>query len=240
MIVGDANLCEVATFLKVGTTAIVLAMIEDDVAAGDDWPLGAPGAGDRQVVLRPRPARPLDARRRPPRHRASRSSGSCSSGARKYERAPVSPCVGEDVGADVLARWEHVLTGLEADPMSLADQLDWVAKHRLLDGYASATAWTGTTPGWGPRPAVPRPAPRASRCSPVPACDRLTTDDEVARAVTEPPTTTRAYFRGRASQQWADDIVAANWDSLVFDVGRDPLRRVPMMEPTARNRGARG
>ncbi len=28
-----------------------------------------------------------------------------------------------------------------------------------------------------------------------------------------------------------DEIVAANWDSLVFDVGREPLRRVPMMEP---------
>ena len=29
MIIGDANMCEVATFLKVGTTAIVLKMIED-------------------------------------------------------------------------------------------------------------------------------------------------------------------------------------------------------------------
>ena len=29
MIVGDANMCEVATYLKIGTTAIVLKMIED-------------------------------------------------------------------------------------------------------------------------------------------------------------------------------------------------------------------
>ena len=49
--------------------------------------------------------------------------------------------------------------------------------------------------------------------------------------MTEPPTTTRAYFRGRCLQKWPDDIVAANWDSMVFDIGRDPLRRVPMMEP---------
>ena len=35
----------------------------------------------------------------------------------------------------MLRRWEPVLTGLEADPPSLADQLDWVAKHRLIDGY---------------------------------------------------------------------------------------------------------
>ena len=49
--------------------------------------------------------------------------------------------------------------------------------------------------------------------------------------MTEPPPDTRAYFRGRCLQRWPDEIVAANWDSLVFDVGGDPLRRVPMMEP---------
>ena len=49
--------------------------------------------------------------------------------------------------------------------------------------------------------------------------------------MTEPPRTTRAYFRGKCLQQWSSSIVAANWDSLVFDVGGDPLRRVPMMEP---------
>ncbi len=56
-------------------------------------------------------------------------------------------------------------------------------------------------------------------------------DDDVNTAKTEPPTTTRAYFRGRCLAKWPADIVAANWDSLVFDIGRDPLRRVPMMEP---------
>jgi proteasome accessory factor A len=61
--------------------------------------------------------------------------------------------------------------------------------------------------------------------------ERLFTDDEVETAITEPPETTRAYFRGKCLQKWPDDIVAANWDSLVFDVGADPLRRVPMMEP---------
>ena len=52
------------------------------------------------------------------------------------------------------------------------------------------------------------------------------------RARTEPPEDTRAYFRGRCLSKFASSIVAANWDSLVFDVGSEPLRRVPMMEPT--------
>ena len=57
-------------------------------------------------------------------------------------------------------------------------------------------------------------------------------DEETARkAVTEPPEDTRAYFRGRCLEKFADNVVAANWDSIVFDVGDDPLRRVPMLEP---------
>ena len=54
---------------------------------------------------------------------------------------------------------------------------------------------------------------------------------DVDDAVSKPPTTTRAYFRGRCLDKYPDEIVAANWDSIVFDVGREPLRRVPMMEP---------
>ena len=50
--------------------------------------------------------------------------------------------------------------------------------------------------------------------------------------MSEPPKETRAYFRGKCLQRWSSEIVAANWDSLVFDVGDEPLRRVPMMEPS--------
>ncbi|MDH3302234.1 MAG: proteasome accessory factor PafA2 family protein, partial [Acidimicrobiia bacterium] len=46
-----------------------------------------------------------------------------------------------------------------------------------------------------------------------------------------PPEDTRAYCRGRCLEKFADNVVAANWDSIVFDVGDDPLRRVPMLEP---------
>jgi proteasome accessory factor A len=56
-------------------------------------------------------------------------------------------------------------------------------------------------------------------------------DVDVLDAISEPPKETRAWFRGKCLQRWPDQIVAANWDSIVFDVGVDPLRRVPMMEP---------
>jgi proteasome accessory factor A len=60
---------------------------------------------------------------------------------------------------------------------------------------------------------------------------RVFTDAEVEEAVNQPPAGTRAYFRGRCVGKYRDALVAANWDSLVFDVGGDALKRVPMMEP---------
>jgi Pup amidohydrolase len=115
--------------------------------------------------------------------------------------------------------------------MTLADQIDWVAKYRLIGAYRERhdLSWDDA------RLAAMdiqyhdlRPERSLSlRCN----LERLSTDDEVTAGVSEPPPDTRAYFRGKCLQRWPDSIVAANWDSLVFDVGQDPLRRVPMMEP---------
>jgi Pup amidohydrolase len=61
--------------------------------------------------------------------------------------------------------------------------------------------------------------------------ERIVSDTEIDRAVTEPPEDTRAFFRGRCLARYADDVAAASWDSVIFDVGRDSLQRVPMLEP---------
>ena len=72
---------------------------------------------------------------------------------------------------------------------------------------------------------------------PAPSFDSLGEADvlaglaEAIAAISEPPADTRAYFRGRCIDTFPEQVVAANWDSLVFDVGSDALRRVPMMEP---------
>ncbi len=63
------------------------------------------------------------------------------------------------------------------------------------------------------------------------AMRRLFDDSQILDAAVNPPTRTRAYFRGRCVSEFSDSLVAANWDSLVFDVGEDTLKRVPMMEP---------
>jgi proteasome accessory factor A len=61
---------------------------------------------------------------------------------------------------------------------------------------------------------------------------RLTDDAAIARAVEEPPEDTRAYFRGRCLQKYAESVAAASWDSVIFDIpGRESLQRVPTLEP---------
>jgi Pup amidohydrolase len=229
VIVGDANLSEVATFLKVGTTAIVLAMIEDDVLTRD-LRFARPVPTLRQVSYDLTLARAFEL-----------EDGSTITAldvqwelfdrARKYAESEGLAVVGEAVGAEVLRRWEGVLTALESDPMTLAGQLDWVAKYRLLDAYRQRNdlAWSDA------RLAAMdlqyhdlRPEKSLFARLDV---ERLVGDDEVEAGVSEPPEDTRAYFRGTCLARFADQIVAANWDSMVFDVGDDPLRRVPMMEP---------
>ena len=116
--------------------------------------------------------------------------------------------------------------------MPLAGQLDWVAKYQLLDAYRDRRGLDWDDPKLAamdlqyhdvrPETVAVRPARHRAPAS---------TEEQVTQAITEPPTDTRAYFRGRCLQRWASSIAAANWDSMVFDLGSDPLRRVPMMEP---------
>ncbi|HEX5366668.1 MAG TPA: depupylase/deamidase Dop [Acidimicrobiales bacterium] len=231
VIVGDANLSEVATFLKVGTTALVLSMVEDEFLVRDLVP-ATPVAALRQVSHDMSLQAPIEL-----------ADGSTITAvemqweyldrAKKYAEEHGLECLGEPaVGHEVLRRWEAVLTALEADPMSLADQLDWVAKYRLVDGYRTRHGLRWDDPRLRAMDLQYHDLrPQRSLAARL-GLQRLTTDDEVALAVTEPPPDTRAWFRGKCLQRWGPQIVAANWDSMVFDVGGDPLRRVPMMDPT--------
>ena len=230
VITGDANMSEVATFLKVGTTAIVLAMVEDNVLPRE-FRFRAPVQSMRQVSYDVSLTKPLEL-----------ADGTSATAleiqwdlldqARKYADSHGLDAVGGPVGEMVIDRWEQVLTSLEADPMSLASQLDWVAKYRLIQGLSQRH---------GLRPDDSRLAaldlqyhdlrPERSVAARV-GLESLVSAEDARSAISDPPTDTRAYFRGQCLKRWSPSIVAANWDSIVFDVGDEPLRRVPMMEPT--------
>ncbi len=230
VIVGDANLSQVATFLKVGTTAIMLCMIEDDYL-NRTFVLANPVQSIRHVSYDVSLRRPieLDGGKS---ITALEMQWELFDRARKYAEDRGLEAVGQEAGEEVLRRWEHVLSALETDPMTLSDQLDWVAKYRLYSAYRerNGIAWNDA------RLAAMDLQyhdlrPEKSLFAKL-GLESLVDDADARVAVAEPPHDTRAYFRGKCLQKWADDIVAANWDSMVFDIGDDPLRRVPMMEPT--------
>ncbi|HUC05927.1 MAG TPA: depupylase/deamidase Dop [Acidimicrobiales bacterium] len=241
VIVGDANLSEIATLLKVGTTAIVLAMIEDEAGPARDLSLSDPVRALHQVSADLSLTRPL-----------ALTDGSTATAlelqweifgaARKYaeEQGLAGSVHSEEVGALVMEHWESVLHGLESDPGSLADTLDWVAKQQLLLAYQDRHGC-----GWGD----PRIAALALQYHDLRrgrsiyerlGMKRLIVPEEAAAAVVEPPGGTRAWFRGKCLARWPEAVVTANWDSLVFDVGTDPLRRVPMMDPLKGTAAATG
>ena len=229
VIVGDANMSEVATFLKIGTTAIVLSMLEDD-AIGDDLMLAHPVTAIRQVSNDPS-LRATVAMANGKRMTALEVQWQLLERARSWADRFGLDSVTMDDGKMILHEWENVLTGLESDPLSVANVVDWVAKKRLVDGYAERH---GLAPTDVRLKAIDLQysdlrAGRslATRCG----LRTLITPSDALHAIEHPPITTRAYFRGTCLSRFAPEIVAANWDSIVFDVGREPLRRVPMMEP---------
>ena len=140
-----------------------------------------------------------------------------------------------------MEHWEAVLGGLESDPATLADTLDWVAKRELLLAYQDRHSC-----GWkDPRIAALalqyhdlRPDKSVfRRLGMRTLVDAGAGGHRRGRAAAG----TRAWFRGKCLARWPDAVVTANWDSLVFDIGADPLRRVPMMDPlkgTAEHTGA--
>ena len=234
VIVGDANLCEVATFLKVGTTAIVLAMIEDDFI-DKDLSVANPVEAIRAVSHDPGCQGTIELVEGG-RATAVEVQWEFLRLARKYEdETGLEACGGKAVGSRVLLRWEEALEGLERDPSCLGGQLDWVTKRQLLAAYVARDGLSWSDPKLSLLDLqyhdVRSEKSLYERLVQAGKVERLVTEEEVGAAVTEPPPTTRAYFRGQCLERWPEAVVAANWDSVILDVGADPLRRIPMMEP---------
>ena len=246
VIIGDANQLEVATYLKLGTTSLVLWLIEriadgsasdlgpalDRLALAD--PVGSVHAVSHDVAL----TRKL--------HLADGRLLTAIEVQQEY-LAAVRTAIGRSVGAgtgdgpdaqtaDVLARWGSLLDRLATDPASCAREVEWLAKMRLLEGLrrrdhldwdhprlaAVDLQWSDVRPERG----------LYHRLLEAGAVERLVADEDVRAAVTDPPEDTRAYFRGRTIARFGAHVSAASWDSVVFDVpGAPTLQRVPMRDP---------
>ena len=230
VIIGDANMSEVCTYVKLGATALVLSMIEDGFLPEPPQladPVRALHAVSHDLTC----ARPLalkDGRTATP----IEIQWHYLEHAKKYcEHVDGAP----GWGPDVLAVWERLISVLEDDPMGLDGVVDWVTKYRLLQRYRERDGL-----GWDHDKLklidvqyhdVRQDKGLYNRLAGTGRIERLVDEAEVRRAVTSPPDDTRAYFRGRCLDKFRHEVAAAGWDSIIFDVGGDTLRRVPMMDP---------
>ncbi len=229
VIVGDANMAELSTYLKVGTTSIILEMLEA-VAEFPNLELEDPVRAIKEV------SRDLDMK-----------------GTLKLVDGRVTTAIGvqraylkmaldffachelTQVTKDVLVRWEEVLDRLEENPVTLGRELDWVAKREMIRSYMERKGC-----GWDdPRVMLldlqyhdVRPDKglyyTLERSNLI---DRLVQESEIEQAVHTPPTGTRAYFRGHCLKKFSKQVYAASWTSVLFDVGNTTIKKIPLMEP---------
>jgi proteasome accessory factor A len=229
VIIGDANMSELQIFLKLAVTRLVLEGIE----AGT---IGEPLTITNPVEAVWRVSHDPDLRAT-----VTLADGSTMTALdmQWHYHEALSKHVEMEGATDVdiraMEEWRSILETLEAEPRDAADRLDWVAKLRLMEQYRDrdGLAWDDpklrlidlqyhdVEPGNG----------LYHRLLGSGRMQRLFSDEAVAAAAVDPPEGTRAYFRGRCVERFGDAIVAANWDSLIFDVGDEALKRVPMMEP---------
>ena len=235
VIIGDANLSEISTLLKVGTTALVLDMIEKG-RSFEDLRLAEPVKSVSRISHDPTLQRTVPLA--DGRHlTAVQIQQEYLARAVEHMEQTVSPRREEwdPDTREVVEEWESVLVDLERDPMLTADRLDWTAKLKLLEAYRERDGLTWGSGRLGMVDLQYSDVRLAkglyNRLVTRGSMRRLVTEEQVAAAMTEPPEDTRAYFRGTCMGRFPVEVAAASWDSVIFDLGRESLVRIPTLEP---------
>ena len=216
VIVGDANMSQFSNFLKLGMTSLVLDAIEAGVDFSD--------------LLLKNPVEDIKAVSHDPtlQYELELLDGqrlSAISILREYRRR----CEGRsDVDKQVLQLWGEVLDDLERDPLSTANRLDWTAKWALVRRFEQRGATQAKLQAIDlqyadidPKTSLYHALVRKG------AMRTMVSAEEISRAAVHPPEDTRAYFRGRAGEKFAEDLTASNWQSMLFTVDGQ-LYRVPL------------
>jgi|GEM_PF-6213 len=199
VIVGDSNMSEVATYLKVGTTALILDMIEDG-HFDRDYSLQSPVQAIRDISHDPTLRETI-------RLKDGRAITPLQLQMEYLEHATryVQAIDADPVTRDVLARWTYVIEQLADDPMQLNREIDWVIKQQLIQAYMEKNRLSWRDPKVSlmdlqyhdirPDKGLYFSLVRRD------LVDRITDDESIERAKHVPPQTTRARLRGEFIRQ---------------------------------------
>ena len=228
VIVGDANMSEVTTYLKVGTTALVLAMVEEGrEVAGVDLENAVRSIKEvsRDLTLKKKIRlargvdwRPIEVQRA------------------YLEQAEIHYAKTEDpIVKDILKRWRDVLDKLDEDPMQLSKQIDWVIKKELIESYMKRKGCDWKDPRISMMDLqyhdVVQEKGLYYALERGGYVERLISDETLADAQENPPKDTRAYFRGMCLKKFPKEVYAASWSSILFDIGNATIKKVPLLDP---------
>jgi proteasome accessory factor A len=237
VIVGDSNMSEYATFLKVGATSILLRMLEDPAVVLRDMTLENPIRAIREI------SHDTTLRRRVRLANGREASaldiqGEYFNRAKRYQETRGLSAL-ED---QALAMWEHCLKGLESDPWSLDRECDWVIKHRLIEHYRRREGVALTHPKVALMDLqyhdVSRDRGLFYKMQNRGLVERMCTDEDIETAVDQPPQTTRAKLRGefirRAKERRRDFTV--DWVHLKLN---DQAQRTVLCKDPFKSRDER-
>jgi proteasome accessory factor A len=195
VIVGDSNMSEYATFLKVGACSILLRMLEDPKVVLRDMTLENPIRAIREI------SHDLTCKRRVRLANGREASALEIQG--EYLTRALRYAEHHDLGpleTKALQMWEHCLTGLEKDPFSLDRECDWVIKHKLIEAYRERHGLALADPKVAlvdlQYHDVNRSRGLYYRMQDRGLVERTVTDEAIATAVEYAPQTTRARLRG--------------------------------------------
>ena len=234
VIVGDSNMAETTTLLKVGSAALVLEMIEEGVSFRD-FALDNPIRAIREI------SHDLTGRR--PVRLAGGREASALDIQREYHAKAVEHLTHRepDVTMDqVVALWGRTLDAVEHDNMSTVDtEIDWVIKQKLFRRYQDKHGMDLSNPRIAQLDLAYHDIRRGRGVFDLlqrkDLVDRVTDDGEIEAAKDTPPQTTRAKLRGDfiAAAQAAGRDFTVDWVHLKLNdqaqrtvLCKDPFRAV--------------
>src|SRR5213594_1643019 len=193
VIVGDSNMSEYTTWIKVATTSVLLRMLEEGKVMRD-LSLENPIRAIREI------SHDLTCRRKVRLANGREASAielqwEYLSRATKYVERRDDPEMKEAVRA-----WEECLVALEHDFLALDRKIDWVMKYRLIERYRDRHSITLGNPKLALMDLVYHDVSRRRglyyMLERSGMAERYVTEEDVRMAMHEAPQTTRAKLRG--------------------------------------------
>jgi len=238
VILGDSNMSEWATAMKIGTTSLVLDLIERGEAP--QLEIAQPVDANRSIsrdqtydwIIELKDGRKISAIDVQRIYlRAASKIDPSSVAAATHGVAGNYP--NDEDRQWILREWENVLNDLERDVVLTRDRVDWAAKKFLLNALQEEEKLSWNDP-WLQSIDLEYHNVDLERglyyeLVRQGAARRVVSEEDIKTSIFSPPETTRAFFRGRAVARFNDEISSIQWDEIVFTNG-SLLRRISLPE----------